>query len=549
MGETLSQYGVPCIFGVPGITIGAVHEALTTAGPELVVCRHQQNAALMAAGVGLMTGTPGAVLATSGVASINLMTALFTATSEQYPMIALCSAAPRRDRRRRTQRERAAVAALRSVTTHLDEVDDPEAVPEAVANALRAAVTPPRGASVVVLPADVAEAPCSGTVVGAHRPPSSGPAPAEYVHRVAQIIRAARQPVLLAGMRSADPEACAALRELISVTGLPVVETFQASGVVPRRLEGQYAGRVGLLHGQPGDAMLARADVLVTVGYDPVEYDPVLWNSDPARIVVHIDALPAGIDSPYQPAHELLGDVAETVGELSAQLAGLPVGERTRAALAEQRAVLAAIDEEARWAPGSAAGLDPAAVVTRIADNVADDATVVSDYGAHIPMARHFRAHEPRRVLLSNCPRTPGVALPWAMAAALLRPGTQVVSVSGDRGFLLSAPELETATRLGLHSTHVVMRDNAYDMVSFQEQSRYGRTSGVRPCDYDITRYAAAFGARGVRVGTLDALEAELRRALDPGMQRYPGSTVIDVPVDFGHNAELFAQLYDGPWD
>ncbi|WP_028805868.1 acetolactate synthase AlsS [Streptomyces sp. 142MFCol3.1] len=545
MAETLSQYGVPYVFGVPGTRSDAVHDALSVKGPELVMCRHEQNAAVMAATVGLLTGAPGAVLATSAAGTTNLMTALLTATTEQYPMIAVCGATTRRERFGRSRRSMDTMAALRLVTTYTCEVRNPDDVPEAIANALRAALTPPRGAAAVVIADDVAGALTAASVVQPHRHPSSGPAPAAYIHRAAQIIRAAQQPVLLVGLRGADREACAALRELIRTTGLPVVETSRAAGIVPRTLEEQYGGRVGLFRNQPGDVVVTHADVLITVGYDLAEYDPGLWNTGPVHTIVHIDELPAEIGSHYQPTLELRGDVAATVGELSGELSGLPISGRSRAALAEQRAALACIEEAARAVPATAAGLNPAAVILKIAEHVEDDATVVSDTGSHLYMARHLRGHQPRRILLPHGPQVPGVALPRAMIAALLRPGTQVVSVSGDGGFLSSAPEIETATRLGLHATHVIMRDNAHDMAAFQEHRRFGRASGVRSGDYDITLYACAFGARGIRTKTMDAFETELRRSLAPATLYDPGVTVIDVPVDYAHNTELFAQLHD----
>ncbi|MFJ4925950.1 acetolactate synthase AlsS [Streptomyces sp. NPDC088736] len=544
--ETLSQYGVPYVFGVPGAGTDAVQDALAVAGPELVLCRHENSAAVMAAAVGLLTGTPGAVLAGSGAATTGLLTALLRATTEQHPVIAVCGTAACRDRSERARRSPDVVAALRLLTTYTCEVHDPDQVPEAVADALRAAITPPRGAAAVVLPADIAGAPTAATVVQPHRHPSYGPAPAECIHRAAQIVRAARQPVLLVGLRGADAEACTALRELIGVSGLPVVETFQAAGIVPRLLEEQYAGRVGLFRDQPGDVMVRHADVLITVGYDPVEYDPALWNTDPTRTIVHIDALPAVVGSHYQPALELRGDVAATVGELSGKLAGHPVGDPTRAALAEQRAARAVLVEQARAAPASAAGLDPAALAQKIADIVEDDATVVSDTGSHLHMARHLRGHQPHRLLLSSGAETPGAALPRAMTAALLRPGRQVVSITGEAGFLSSAAEIETATRLGLHATHVVMRDNARDMAARGEHRGYGGASGVRSQACDIALYARAFGARGIRTGTMDAFETELRASLDPAGLRGPGITVIDVPVDHAHNAALVADLHDG---
>jgi acetolactate synthase I/II/III large subunit len=143
--------------------------------------------------------------------------------------------------------------------------------------------------------------------------------------------------------------------------------------------------------------------------------------------------------------------------------------------------------------------------------------------------------------LFSDGQQTLGVALPWAMAAAMVRRGTQVVSVSGDGGFLFSAQELETATRLGLDFTHIIMRDNAYDMVAFQEVIKYGRTSGVELGDYDIAHYAAAFGAKGIRVNGVDEFESALQQSLSE-----PGVSIIDVFVDYSRNTELFAQLHHG---
>uniref|UniRef100_UPI003899D92B thiamine pyrophosphate-dependent enzyme n=1 Tax=Mycobacterium sp. HUMS_1102779 TaxID=3383487 RepID=UPI003899D92B len=367
-------------------------------------------------------------------------------------------------------------------------------------------------------------------------------APAFAIERACELIRGARRPALLVGSRGADPDSCLALRALVATTGLPVVETFQAAGVVSRALEDYFLGRVGLFRNQPGDVVLGHADVLVAVGYDTVEYDPTLWNSDVARTVVHIDSVPADVDNHYQPTCELIGDVAATLGSLSDRLADLTLADGYRAEIDRQRKALRAIDTAARDRSPDGPGLDPAAVVLRLREELGhdDEATITCDIGSvYIYMARHFRVYEPRRLLFSNGQQTLGVALPWAMAACLVRPGTPVVSVSGDGGFLFSAQELETATRLGLTFTHIVLRDNAYDMVGFQEVLKYGRTSGVRLGDYDIASYAAAFGARGHRVETLDDFGAAVRRALAG-----PGVSLIDVPVDYSRNTELAADLH-----
>jgi acetolactate synthase-1/2/3 large subunit len=540
--ETLAAYGVRFIFGVPGAKVDAVFDALADGGPQLVVCRHEQNAAFMAAAVGRLTGTPGVALVTSGPGTTNLATGLITATTEQDPMVAICGAVQRADRLKRTHQSMDAVAALKPFTKYTGEVNDPDNVPEAVANAIRIALTAPRGAAAVVLPADVLAAPTSAAIVEPSLVPALGPAPADRITEAVNLIRAAQRPVLFVGMRVGEPEPCAALRELLAVTDLPVVETFQAAGVVSRELEDRFVGRVGLFRNQPGDIVIGRADVLVTIGFDPVEYDPRLWNSDPARTLIHIDEVPADIDNHYQPALELRGDIAATLTELIRPLTGLRLNDTVSAHCAAQRAALLSIDEEARSHPRTHIGLNPAAVVLKIRDLIDDTATVACDVGSHyIYMARHFRVYQPRRLLFSDGQQTLGVALPWAMAAAMVRPGTPVVSVSGDGGFLFSAQELETATRLGLSFTHVIMRDNAYNMVAFQEELKYGRTSGVQLGDYDIVHYAAAFGAKGVRVSSLTEFEDAFTRSLAE-----PGVTIIDVLVDYSRNTELFAELHDG---
>ena len=541
MVETLAAYGVRFIFGVPGAKIDAVYDALADGGPQLVVCRHEQNAAFMAAAVGRLTGTPGVALVTSGPGTTNLATGLITATTEQDPMVAICGAVQRADRLKRTHQSMDAVAALKPFTKYTGEVNDPDNVPEAVANAIRIALTQPYGAAAVVLPADVLAATTSAEIVEPTPVPTLGPAPADRITQAASLIRAADRPALFVGVRAGEPAACAALRELLAVADLPVVETFQAAGVVSRELEDRFVGRVGLFRNQPGDIVIGHADVLVTVGFDPVEYDPRLWNSDPARTLIHVDEMPADIDNHYQPALELRGDIAATLTELTRPLTGLRPDDAVSAQIATQRTALLTIDEEARQRPQTGSGVNPAAVVLKIRELVDDDTTLACDVGSHyIHMARHFRVYQPRRLLFSDGQQTLGVALPWAMAAALVRPGTPVVSVSGDGGFLFSAQELETATRLGLSFTHVIMRDNTYNMVAFQEELKYGRTSGVQLGDYDVSHYAAAFGATGIRVHGLTEFEDAFTRSLTE-----PGVTIIDVLVDYSRNTELFAELHD----
>lgn len=540
--DCLNAQGVKWVFGVPGAKVDQVYDAILDGGPELIVCRHEQNAAFMAAAVGRLTGTPGVALVTSGPGTSNLATGLVTATTEGDPMVALCGAVPRSDRLKHTHQSMDAAGLLSTVTKFTGEVNAPDNVPEAVTNAFRRATVMPRGATALVLPADVMAAETAVELPEPMKITPLGPAPAGQIARAVELLRTAKFPVLLAGARAGCNAGCEAIRGLIARTELPVVETFQAAGIVSRELVDHYLGRVGLFRNQPGDVLLHRADVVLAVGYDAVEYDPHLWNRDSSRTIINLDESEVDVDDYYRPTVELRGDIPATIDALATGLSGLRLGAEARELVAAQRERLAENDVVPADHDDSK-GLNPTEVCLTLRNLLADDATVACDVGSHyIYMARHFRTFEPRTLLFSNGQQTLGVALPWAIAATLCRPGTQVVSVSGDGGFLFSAMELETAVRLGAKMTHVIFNDGTYDMVAFQQVKKYGRTSGVQLGDYDVVKYAESFGAHGHRVTRSEDLADVLRTALAED-----GPSIVDVPVDYSKNlTELAADLQEG---
>ncbi|TFD03914.1 acetolactate synthase AlsS [Cryobacterium sinapicolor] len=537
--ECLKAYGVQWVFGVPGAKIDPVYDALVDDGPEVIVVRHEQNAAFMAAAVGRLSGEPGVVLVTSGPGTSNLATGLLTATTEGDPVVALCGAVPRADRLKRTHQTMDAVGMLSAVTKSAGEVSVADNVPEAIANAFREATQEPKGAAAVVLPYDVLTDSTTVSMKHPHWVPQLGAAPTESVQRAATLLKDAKFPVILAGARSGSDRAVEALHRLLGVAGLPVVETFQAAGVISHELEEHYLGRVGLFRNQPGDILLHKADVILTVGYDFVEYEPSKWNKDHLRVIIHLDELSADLDDYYRPTIELRGDVAETLDALARQIEGLTMPAAAATEVAEQRARLAHADQPTGRRDESE-GVHPADLTLMMRELLPDDTTVLCDVGSHyIYMARHFRTYHPRTLLFSNGQQTLGVALPWAIAATLVRPGTPVVSVSGDGGFLYSAMELETAVRLGSTFTHIIFNDGTYDMVAFQQMGKYGRTSGVQLGDYDAVAYAESFGAHGHRVTHLDDFAGILAQALAE-----PGPSIIDVHVDYRNNRDdLMADL------
>lgn len=539
IAELLSTYETRWVFGVPGAKIDPVFDALLDAGPELIVCRHEQNAAFMAAAVGRLTGKPGVVLVTSGPGTSNLATGLLTATTEGDPVVALCGAVSRADRLKRTHQSMDAVGLLSAVTKTVGEVSVADNVPEAVANAFRVAAQEPRGATAVVLPADVLIESTDVHMRSPHWVPKLGIPPQNALSEAVQQLRAAQFPVILAGARSSSDRAAQALHRLLRVAQLPVVETFQAAGVISHELEDHYLGRVGLFRNQPGDILLDRADLILTIGYDFVEYEPAKWNRNQQRKIIHLDEIAADLDDYYRPGVELRGDIADTLDALSSQIEGFAMPAAAAAEVATQRTRLAEADDIS--VPASEAeGIHPAALTLELRRLTPDDATVLCDVGSnYIYMARHFRTYHPRTLLFSNGQQTLGVALPWAIAAALVRHDKPVVSVSGDGGFLYSAMELETAVRLGSRFVHVIFNDGTYDMVAFQQLGKYGRTSGVQLGDYDVVKYAESFGANGYRVDHLADFADVFRKALAED-----GPSIIDARVDYRNNlTDLMADL------
>ncbi|HGF7582466.1 TPA: acetolactate synthase AlsS [Enterococcus faecium] len=531
--ESLINHHVDYVFGIPGAKIDGVFNELEDQGPELIVTRHEQNAAFMAQAIGRITGEPGVVIATSGPGASNLATGLVTATAEGDPVLAIAGQVKRSDLLKLTHQSMDNVALFQPITKYSAEIQDPETISEVIANAYRMAKSSKKGASFISIPQDVVDAPVQGNVIKPLSDPKLGSASADDIRYLAERIREAKLPVLLVGMRGSSEKETLAIRQLVEKTALPVVETFQAAGVISRELEAHFFGRVGLFRNQPGDMLLKRSDLVIAIGYDPIEYEARNWNAEKDARIIVIDEAPAEIDPFMQPERELIGDISATLDLLTGSLEPQQVSEDAKEYLASLQAKLT--ERDIVQSKGEAGILHPLEVINTLQSKVTDDMTVTVDVGSHyIWMARHFRSYEPRHLLFSNGMQTLGVALPWAISAALVRPNTQIVSVSGDGGFLFSAQDLETAVRKKLNIVHLIWNDGHYNMVEFQEKMKYQRASGVDFGPVDFVKYAEAFGAKGIRATSVE----ELEKALEEGFAT-EGPVIIDIPIDYRDNEKL----------
>jgi acetolactate synthase-1/2/3 large subunit len=535
--KSLEAQGVEYIFGIPGAKVDKVFDTLVDSKIKTIVCRHEQNAAFMASGIGRMTGKAGVALVTSGPGCSNLVTGFATATSEGDPVVGIGGAVPVADRLKQLHQSMDTVNLFRPVTKFSAEIDSARSISEVVANAFRAAESGRPGAAFVSVPKDIMMGEAMSKVLTPATPVSFGPADSAAIVAAADLINKAKNPVLMLGLLASETNTADAVRGLISRTNMAVVCTYQGAGVVPRQHFHRFGGRVGLFRTQPADRILDAADLVITIGYDPIEFEPGFWNRGKKRNLIHIDVMPADIDNDYQPQVELIGDIGATVGAL---IEHVKAGGSTGSAellreVAMERTAFAAKAVALNGTP-----IHPIRLVHELHSLLSDDMTLCLDMGSfHIWLARYLYSFRARQILMTNGQQTLGVGLPWAIAASLVRPSEKVISVSGDGGFLFSAMELETAVRLKSNLVHLVWIDGFYDMVGIQELAKYGRLSGVTLGPVDVVRFAEAFGARGLKIEHPEEISATLKKAL-----AMEGPVIVGVPVDYRDNHRLMEDVH-----
>ncbi len=532
--DSLINHNVKYVFGIPGAKIDRVFDRLENdeKAPKLIVTRHEQGAAFMAQAVGRITGEPGVALATSGPGVSNLATGLLTATAEGDAVLAIGGQVKRADQLKRAHQSMNNAALMAPITKYSAEVQDAGTLSETIANAYRLAKSGKAGASFLSIPQDVTDAEISVKAIKPLSDPKLGNASIDDINYLAQAIKNAVLPVILVGAGASDEKVTTALRDLLTHVAIPVVETFQGAGVISRDLEHTFFGRVGLFRNQPGDMLLKRSDLVIAIGYDPIEYEARNWNAEIDSRVVVIDNALAEIDTYFQPERELIGDIAQTLDSLLPAVRGYQLPKGSVEYLTDLREIMNYRETEIKTTAGKIHPLD---LVDTFQAIVKDDETVTVDVGSlYIWMARYFKSYEPRHLLFSNGMQTLGVALPWAITAALLRPNKKVYSMSGDGGMLFTGQELETAVRLHLPIVHIIWNDGHYDMVKFQEEKKYGRSAGVDFGPVDYVKYAESMGAKGYRATT----KAEFEEILH-NISITEGPVVIDVPIDYSDNIKL----------
>ncbi len=527
----LENEGVRYIFGVPGEEIMDLLDSLQDSTITFVPTRHEQGAAFMADVYGRLSGKAGVCLSTLGPGATNLMTGVADATMDHSPVVALTGQVSLGRMHKESHQCLDLESLFRPITKWSAQIKKAETIPEAVRKAFSLAQTEKPGATHLDLPEDIAkievdEEPLQELGL----PPPSAPLACQ-LERAAQLVSTARYPLVVAGNGVVRAKASAALVRFAEALNLPVATTFMAKGTIPFG-HPLTLGVIGLQSRDSVSWWLERADVVVAVGYDLVEYAPVRWNPRRDKKIVHLDLSPAEVDAAYTVAVEVSGD-------LSASLSALAVRSTPTQAVCPWTLREALAAELEGGHTDHSFPVKPQRLLWELRAAMDAEDIVISDVGAHkLWIARLYPCERPNTCIISNGFASMGIALPGTVAAKLLFPYRKVVAVTGDGGFLMNSQELETAVRLGLPIVTVICNDGSYGLIGWKQEARFGREAFVRFGNPDFVRYAESFGARGYRVEAANDLPYILQEAF---VQK--GPVVIDCPVDYSENLTLTEPL------
>ena len=524
----LENEGVEYVFGIPGEENLSLLESLRKSQIRLVLTRHEQSAGFMAATYGRLTGRAGVSLSTLGPGATNLATAGAYAYLGGMPMLMITGQKPIKKSRQGRFQIIDVCGMMAPITKYTHQLASADNIPTRMREAFRLAEEEKPGTVHLELPEDIAAEQTDSIPI----PRSLNRWPlAEHsaIDAAVEKLRKVRSPILVIGAGASRKMTARALKQLIDKTGIPFVTTQLGKGVVDER-HPRFVGNAALSTGDFVHRAFESADLIVNVGHDLSEKPPFLMVRGSTE-VIHIDYRSAEADTLYFPQLEVTGDIADAVLRIGDALNNTVQWDFTRLlAIREANEV-----QIAEGADDDRYPVYPQRLVADIRRAMPSEGIVALDNGIYkIWFARNYKAHKPNTVLLDNALATMGAGLPSAMAAHLVYPDRPVIAVCGDGGFMMNSQELETALRLGMHITVVILRDDGYGMIRCK-QTRMGYTEfGVGYGNPDFVKYAEAYGASGYRVESAGALLPLLERCI-----KTPGVHVIDCPVDYGENDRI----------
>jgi acetolactate synthase-1/2/3 large subunit len=533
----LEEEGLEFIFGVPGEENADFMMSLEESDRiRFILTRHEQGAAFMAEVYGRLTGNPAACLGTLGPGASNLITGVADANMDRAPMLVLTGQGSTRRLHKESHQIMDVVAMFEPVTKWATSILHPDTIPEIVRKAVRLSRTEKPGAVHIELPEDIAKEESESQPLLPRRYRRYVPDD-KIADRAFQMLCDAERPVILAGNGCIRKKAHGQLRALCERTGIGVISTFMAKGVADYA-EDYCLYTIGLGSKDLPALVIDDADLVLTLGFDMVEYHPQLWNPNGDKRIIHADFLPAEIDEHYLPEVELIGDLAHTLWMLNERLAQGPTLSFDLSGQRRMRERMTA--EMEQYADDDTEGLiRPQKALWDARQVLGPEDILLSDVGAHkMWIARHYHCHEPNTCLIPNGFCSMGFALPGAIAASLVYPERRILAVAGDGGFLMNVQEMETARRLGCNFVTMVWEDGGYGLIAWKQDNEFKRHTDLSFGNPDWLRLAEAFGWSGHQVSR----SRDLRPALEAAFAE-PGPSLVVIPIDYRENPALTKRL------
>lgn len=533
----LEEEGIEYIFGVPGEENADFMMSLDQSDKiKFILTRHEQGAAFMAEIYGRLTGNPAGCLGTLGPGATNLITGVADSNMDRAPMLVLTGQGSTDRLHKESHQIMDVVSMFEPVTKWATTILNPDTIPEIVRKAVRVARTEKPGAVHIELPEDIASLGSDEVPMVPRRFRRSVPDD-KIVDQAFAMIEQAKRPIILAGNGCIRKRASKQLRTLCNKTGIGVISTFMAKGCVD--MDAEYClYTIGLGSKDRVSLAVDDADLVITLGFDMVEYHPELWNPKGEKKIIHADFLAAEIDAHYNPAVELIGDLAHTLWMLNERVSK---SDQLEFDLAFQKETRQKMTEDfAEYKDDNTDGsIRPQKALWDVRQVMGPRDIVLSDVGAHkMWIARHYQCHEPNTCLIPNGFCSMGFALPGAIAASIVHPDRRVLAICGDAGFLMNVQEMETAKRIGSKIVVLVWADNEYGLIAWKQETHFGRHTDLAFGNPDWEQLAQAFGWNGHYVSRSEEFAATLGKAFDED-----GPSLVVIPIDYRENALLTRKL------
>jgi len=531
----LENEGVEYIFAVPGEENLDVLESLRTSSSiRLILTRHEQGAAFMAAVYGRLTGKAGVCMATLGPGATNFVTPAAYAQLGAFPLIMITGQKPIKKSKQGRFQIVDVVGLFKPITKLSTQIVHGNTIPALVRESFRLAEEERPGAVLLELPEDIAAEECDAVPFPPHARFYAN-AQDDVIAAAADLINAAKQPLVVIGAGANRHKVRSALCDFVHNTRLPFVTTQMGKGVVDERSE-LCLGTAALSDGDYLHCAIDRSDLIINFGHDVVEKPPFFMEHG-GKKVIHVNYKAAQVDQVYFPHLEVIGDLEQSVKSLTSKIGKVNFES---AYFDKVKTNIEEHVEEGRDDPRFP--IIPQRVVGDVRKVIGDEDIIALDNGIYkVWFARNYAAHFPNTVLLDNALATMGAGLPSAMMAALLYPDRRVMAICGDGGFMMNSQEIETALRLKLNLVVTVLNDGSYGMIRWK-QAQFGFDDwGLEFSNPDFVKYAESYGAKGHRVTSTDSLVETFDAAFRAG-----GVHIVDVPVDYSENKKvLIDELQD----